>query len=91
MTTGRVGHGQRAISWATTDAQSPACGWRNTRAVGYQGLSSRASCQRQSLSCASNTQVGRPKAAAKCATEVSTVTTHSRYPPHGLPPCRGRP
>src|SRR5690349_14735673 len=33
---------------ATTLDQSPGRGWRNSRSVGYHGLSSRASCQRQS-------------------------------------------
>ena len=61
----------------TSDHSSPSpC--RNNCSVGYQGLSSRSLSQCQSDPLASNTQAGRPSAPAKCATEVSTVTTKSR-------------
>ena len=51
--------------------------WRNSRIVGYQGLSSRPSSQRQSVTHGSGTQTGLPSAPARCATDVSTVITRS--------------
>src|SRR6266567_318767 len=62
---------------ATTLSQSPMAGCRNSRADGYQGLSARSMSQRQSAENCSIIQVGRPSAAARCATEVSTVITRS--------------
>ena len=46
--------------------------------VGYQGVSSRSISHRQSGACASMIHVGRPKAAERCPTEVSTVITWSK-------------
>ena len=51
--------------------------WRNSRMVGYHGLSSRSSSQRQSFTQGSSTHVGLPSAPARCATAVSTVMTRS--------------
>src|SRR3954462_1109482 len=62
---------------ANTGAQSPSRLWRNSRIDGYQGLSARSSIQRQSGTCRSATQVGRPSAPARCAMEVSDVTIRS--------------
>src|SRR5207237_4695382 len=56
---------------------SPACCCRNRRIVGYQGLSSRSSSQRQQVSKRLSNQTGLPSAPAKCATEVSTLITRS--------------
>ncbi len=47
--------------------------------VGYQGLSSRLRSQRQSEARLSSSQTGLPIAPAKCAIDVSTVTTKSRW------------
>ena len=52
--------------------------WRNRRAVGYQGLSSRSRSQRQSGTKGSMIQTGFPMAPARCATAVSTEITRSR-------------
>jgi hypothetical protein len=50
---------------------------RNNRALGYQGLSSRSSSQRQSGACVNKIQTGLPNAPARCATLVSTDMTRS--------------
>src|SRR5580658_591300 len=52
---------------------------RNNRAVGYQGLSSRSSSQRQSGTNGSNIQTGLASAPARWATLVSTATTRSMF------------
>ena len=58
--------------------QSSKSGWRNRRAVEYQGLESRSSNHRQSTpNFCSMTQVGRPRAPERCAIAVSTDTTTS--------------
>jgi hypothetical protein len=62
---------------ATTASHAPGARWRNSRAVGYQGLSSRSDNQRQSGRWASRIHTGLPSAPARCATDVSTVTTRS--------------
>ena len=62
---------------ATTPSQSPDRGCRNSRAVGYHGLSSRSSIQRQSGTKGSNIHTGLPSAPARCATAVSTLMTRS--------------
>src|SRR6266550_4766885 len=67
-----------ALTWLTTLAQSPREGWRNSRIVGYHGLSLRSSSQRQSAAACSMSQTGTPSAPARCATIVSTVMTRSR-------------
>ena len=51
--------------------------WRNSRMVGYQGLSSRPKSQRQSDTHGMNSQVGLASAPARCATEESMVMTRS--------------
>ena len=66
----------RATASAGPD-QPPFRVWRNRRAVGYQGLSSRPLSQRQSLFQGSSTQTGRPSAPARWATAVSTATIRS--------------
>ena len=50
---------------AITLSQSPSAGWRNKRAVGYQGESSRSSIQRQSGQNGNRIQVGRPMRAGE--------------------------
>src|SRR5215469_14390794 len=67
-----------ARSAATGAAQSPGAVCRNSRAVGYHGLSERSLNQRQSGLNGSSTHTGRASAPARCATAVSTVTTRSR-------------
>ncbi len=66
------------IRW-NTSSQSPHCRCRNKRAVGYHGLSSRSSSQRQSGTKVTNTQTGTPRAPAQWATAESTVMTRSRF------------
>jgi hypothetical protein len=61
----------------TTSSQSPWRCCRNSRAAAYHGLSLRLSIQRQSGVNGSNIQVGRPIAAERCATAVSTLITMS--------------
>src|SRR5260221_8040454 len=58
---------------ADTSPQSPATRCRNSRAVGYQGESSRSSIQRHSGTCRSAIHTGRPSAPARCTTAVSDV------------------
>ena len=62
---------------AITSGQSSPQLWRNSRMVGYHGLSSRLSIQRQSVTDGSNNHTGLPSAPARCATDVSTVITRS--------------
>ena len=52
---------------------------RNSRTDGYHAVSERFSNQRQSGEVASRIHTGLPIAAARCPTEVSTVTTRSRH------------
>ena len=59
--------------------QSPRRDWRNSRIVGYQGLSSRSSSQRQSGEKGNATHTGAASAPARCATAVSDVITRSRF------------
>src|SRR5271157_2830508 len=63
---------------ATTSCQFPNVDWRNRRAVGYQGLSSRSSIQRQSGELFNRIQTGLPMARARWATEVSMEITRPR-------------
>ena len=67
-----------AIS-ANTLGQWPISGCRNSRIVGYRGESARSRSQRHSASFFRATQTGCPKAPARCAIEVSQVTTRSRW------------
>ena len=62
----------------TTDGQLLAEGWRNSRMVGYHGVSLRPIIHRQSGQRATIIQTGLPIAAARCATDVSTQMTRSR-------------
>ena len=77
-----------------TDAQSPGRGWRNKRIVGYHGVSSRPSIQRQSASCFSSTQVGRPSVPARCAgmpsTQITRSSAHIAAAACGISRVRGR-
>ena len=50
--------------------------------VGYQGVSSRPSSQRQSAITGSAVNTGRASAPARCATDVSQVTTRSSWHHH---------
>src|SRR6185437_290508 len=61
-----------------TSLQSPMNCLRNRRTVGYQGLSSRSSSQRQSGDRARAIQVGAPSAPARWPSDESHVTTRSR-------------
>ena len=61
--------------WPKTGAQSPGAGWRNSRAVGYHGLSSRPSSQRQSGVWCSATQTG----AAQPARQVGHGRVHAHH------------
>ena len=54
-----------AVSRSTTDSHSPGRVCRNSRIVGYHGLSTRWRIQRQSASASSNVQTGRPRAPAR--------------------------
>jgi hypothetical protein len=67
-----------AVTCRITLSQSPMEGWRNSRIVGYQGLSFRSGSQRQSATNGSSTQTGLPIAPARWATAVSTAITRSR-------------
>lgn len=51
--------------------------WRNSRAVGYHGLSVRLSIQRQHGTYGIMIHVGLPIEAARCATAVSALITRS--------------
>ena len=62
---------------ANTSSQSPHDFCRNNRIVGYQGLSSRSTSQRQSAANGSATQIGTPSAPARCASDESDVITRS--------------
>ena len=67
-----------AATSAITSLHSPSTVCRNSRALGYHGLSFRSIIHRQSGLTGSKIQTGFPSAPAKCATEVSTVTIRSR-------------
>ena len=71
-------HNAFRISWKTP-CQFPRSRCRNSRIVGYQGLSLRSSSQRQSGAKGSATQTGTPSAPARWATAVSQVITRSRF------------
>ena len=58
-------------------AQSPGLRWRNSLAVGYQGVVSIACIQRQSLRWGSRIQTGLAMAPARWAMQVSVVMTRS--------------
>jgi hypothetical protein len=62
---------------ATTPSQSSIAGCLNSRAVGYQGLSSRPSSHRQSATYCRRTHTGLPMAPAGCTTDVSDEMTRS--------------
>lgn len=66
-----------AFTAASTLCQSPARDCRNSRAVGYQGLSARPRSQRKSAPFCRSTQTGRASAPARWASDVSTVTMRS--------------
>src|SRR5262249_33143734 len=60
-----------------TPSQSPSASWRNSRIVGYHGLSSRAVIHRQSGTVERGIQARRPRPPARWATAVSGVITRS--------------
>ena len=60
-----------------TGAQAPRAGWRKSRAVGYQGVSSRCDSQIQSATYGNRIHTGLPKAPARCTTAVSLEMTKS--------------
>ena len=60
-----------------TPSQSPRLVWRKSRAVGYQGLSSRPSIHRQSQTNVCATQTGAPSAPARCTSDESQPITRS--------------
>ena len=62
---------------ATTSRQPPGSVWRYRHAVGYHGLLSLPSSQRQPGANGSNTHSGRASAPARCAMLVSTLITRS--------------
>src|SRR5262249_21110058 len=66
----------RRMLWATR-SQSPRAGWRKSRAVGYHGLSSRPSSQRQSGTNGTMIQTNLPSAPARWAVAVSAEITRS--------------
>src|SRR6185295_19131929 len=68
-----------AFTRVTTSLQSSRRVCRNSRSVGYHGLSSRPSSQRKSAGCATITHTGLPSAPARCATAVSTQMTRSSW------------
>ena len=73
-----LGHAFNAATMSFTTAnQFLGVGWRKSRIVGYQGLSSRSRNQRQSAKYSSANQTGTPKAPARCATAVSQQMTRS--------------
>src|SRR5947207_1634784 len=72
---GRVARAE--ATFASAPPQSPSVGWRKRRALAYHALSSRPRSQRQSGSHVRRIQTGFPMAPARCATEVSTLTTRS--------------
>ena len=64
---------------AATSAQVWPMSRRNRRADGYQGVSDRASSHRQSGARGSRMQTGLFMAPTRCATDVSTVISRSRF------------
>ena len=70
-----------SASWtlSITPCQSPISVCLKSVAVGYQGLSSRPSIQRQSGENGNRIHTGLPRAPARCATDVSTEITRSRH------------
>lgn len=60
-----------------TRGHAPGAGCRKSRAVGYQGLSSRFRSQIQSAAYCKRIHTGFPKAPARCATDVQVVMTRS--------------
>ena len=68
-----------AAIFLNTASQSPLAPWRKSRMLGYQGLFSRPSSQRQSGTLLSATKTGLPKAPARCAIAVSEVTMRSQF------------
>src|SRR5258707_5915896 len=69
-------------SWAmrsNTSDQSPLRIWRKRHIVGYQGVSSRSSSQRQSGTMGNASHTGTARAPARWAVTVSHVITKSRH------------
>ncbi len=62
---------------AITPLQSSRAVCRKISMEGYHGVSLRSRSQRQSDAVGSNSQTGFPRAPARCATDVSTLTTKS--------------
>src|SRR5947208_3645815 len=60
------------LTRSTTDCQSPLVRWRKRRIVGYHGLSSRSTSQRQSHGVGISVHTGRANAPARWTTAVST-------------------
>src|SRR5579863_10610672 len=76
----RVGSMTEAMdvrTFFTTDSQSSRRGWRKMRRVGYHRLCSVPRSHRQSGAKGKSSQVGRPRAAARCAVELSMAMTKS--------------
>ena len=72
-------HRPPAAIRANTSLHSRGVVCRNSRMVGYQGVSSRPVSQRQSATCGNAVNTGRASAPARCAIEVSQVTTRSSF------------
>ena len=66
-----------ARTMSRTVCQLPASCCRNSRMVGYQGLSARFNSQRHSAAHGSSSHTGFPRLAARWATAVSTAMTRS--------------
>ena len=85
VSSGRYSHVAGRTVWSApfsfrtnTAGQSPTRGWRNSRMVGYQGLSCRSFSQRHSGADDRATQTGTPRPPARWAAAVSEVITRSR-------------
>ncbi len=75
----RVNKSSSPVTLLSRFSQSKGFCCRKILIVGYHGLSSRSTIQRQSEAKGSNSQTGLPIAPARCATEVSTDITRSRF------------
>src|SRR5437763_886115 len=67
------------VTRSITPVQLPNCCCRNSRALGYQGLSVRSNSQRQSALYGNRIQTGLPIAPARWAMLVSTEMTRSKF------------
>lgn len=70
----RFAHPKSLMTFSMTGDQLPGVDWRNNPAVGYQGESLRLRSQRHSEETGRRIDTGLPRAPARWARAVSTVT-----------------